>query len=187
MKKLSDWELIDLTALNRILASARVVIWGIEAGYHYISDEHMAVKIRIPEKCMPTLLSGMNKCFGGELPCEGLALRCVKGRKKNDVGIISLDGIKRILGTEVLIPVVDTCIMNQRPDGNVVRALYAEDLPNRSYIFLDAWFLECINADSDVLCVKAERTSPVVFARGDEVAVVLPVNMHTPEFMVHLN
>lgn len=187
MKKLSDFELIDLVALNRILADAEQVLWGIEDGYHYISDSHMAVKIRISDRNL-TSLKALGKRFQGVTPNEGLALRSIKTWKNRyDIGNITLGGIKKFLNEDAEIPVDDTRIMYQTEYGGVIRALYAEDMPSKSYIFLDMALLECINADSVVRAVKAEHTSPVHFERGDEIAAVLPINMHTPAFLVAVN
>lgn len=186
MKKLSDFELIDLVALNRVLEYAEQVLWGIEDGYHYISDAHMAVRIRVSDRNM-TALKVLVSRFQGTTPFEGLALRSVKVGKSNSIGTLPMDGIKKFMCEDAEIPADDTHIMYQTEYGGVLRALYAEDMPSKSYIFLDMALLECLNADAVVRVVKAERTSPVHFERGDEIAVVLPINMHTPAFMVHLN
>lgn len=182
MKKLSDFELIDLVALNRILENADQVLWGIKDGYHYISDGHMAAKVRISDRNL-TALKVFWKRFQGATPNEGLALRSVKVGKSNSIGNIALEGLKRVLSEETEIPVIDTRIMYETESGGVLRALYAEDMPRRTYIFLSMGLLECINANNVATAAKAERTSPVHFERGDEVAVVLPVNMHTPAFL----
>lgn len=184
MKKLSENELIDLVALNRVLGYAEELILGLEDGYYYISEGHMAMKVRISDRNLSALSSIIKNRFNGEMPRDGAAIR--SRRPGSDPVPFPLDGIKKFLDTDAEILATDTCIMYQMPTGNVVRALYAEDMPRRTYIFLDMVFLECINMDSDILAVKAEYTSPVVFARGDEAAILLPINMHTPAFMASI-
>lgn len=186
MKKLSEHELIDLVALNRILGWSEQVIWGIEDGYHYISDARSCVKVRVSDKNM-TALKTLRDKFDGCTPMEGSALRSIMIGKKNTVDIITMDGLKIAMSTEAEIPADDTHIMYETEYGGVVRALYVEDAPHKSYIFLDMAVLECINAANIAKAVKAERTSPVMFTRGDEVACVLPINMHTPAFLAHVN
>lgn len=184
MKKLSECILIDMASLSRILKDSDTVIWGIDGEYAYISDTHMAVKVRIPGYEPPKALR--LRFLGMNIP-QGGALRSIKRKKGYDVDIISLDGMKRILDMETEIPVDDTRTMYETESDHIVRAMYVEEPPRKSYIFLDMMYLECINKDSVIRAVKPERTSPVAFRRGDEVAFVLPVNMHTPAFLVHVN
>lgn len=184
MKKLSECTLIDMASLSRVLKDSNTVIWGIDGEYAYISDLHMAVKVRIPGYEPPKALR--LRFLGMNIP-QGGALRSIKRKKGYDVDIISLDGMKRVLGTEAEIPVVDTLIMCERESGAIVRALYVDDPPRRSYIFLNMMYLECINKDSVIRAVEPNRKSPVIFGRGDEVAVVLPINMHTPALLAHVN
>lgn len=184
MKKLSECILIDMASLSRILKDSDTVVWGIDGEYAYISDTHMAVKVRIPGYEPPKALR--LRFLGMNIP-QGVALRSIKRKKGYDVDIISLDGMKRVLDTEAEIPIDDTRIMYQTVSGGTVRAMYVEDPPHASYIFLNMMYLECINWDSIVRAAKPERTSPVVFRRGDEVAIVLPVNMDTPAFMANVN
>lgn len=184
MKKLSECTLIDMASLSRILKDSNAVIWGIDGEYAYISDLCMAVKVRIPGYEPPKALR--LRFLGMNIP-QGGALRSIKRKKGYDVDIISLDGMKRVLGTEAEIPIDDTCIMYQTVSGGTVRAMYVEDPPHASYIFLNMMYLECINRNSTVRAAKPERTSPVVFSRGDEVAIVLPVNIDTPAFMARVN
>lgn len=184
MKKLSECILIDMASLSRILKDSDTVIWGIDGEYAYISDTHMAVKVRIPGYEPPKALR--LRFLGMNIP-QGGALRSIKRKKGYDVDIISLDGMKRVLDTEAEIPIDDTRIMYQTVSGWTVRAMYVEDPPHASYIFLYMMYLECINWDSIVRAAKPERKSPVVFRRGDEVAIVLPVNMDTPAFMANVN
>lgn len=186
MKKLSDSELIDLVALNRILDGADQVFWGIEDGYHYLSDAHMAVKVRISNRNL-TALKVLAKRFHGDTPIEGLALRSVRRRKNQYDMDVALDAVKRCLNEKAESLAVDTRIMYETEYGGVVRAMYVEDLSHTTYVFLNMAFLECINANNVAHAVKAAHTSPIHFRRGDEVAVVMPINMHTPAFMEKLN
>lgn len=183
--KLSHDNLIDLTALSRLMKSADGLLIGTDGDFTYISDTHMAVRIRVPD--VAALFAAVSKRTDGTVPPTGAAIQSLKRKKGYDVCIISLDGIKKFLDVETEIPVDDTRTMYETESDHIVRAMYVEEPPQKSYIFLDMMYLECINKDSVIRAVKPERTSPVAFSRGDEVAFVLPVNMHTPAFLVHVN
>lgn len=185
MKKLSEHELVDLVALNRILKVSDDVIIGVDDGYYYISERHMVMRLRISYNNMTALSSTIKSRFNGELPRTGTALRST--RVGSNTEPFPLDSIEKLFDAEPDIPADDTSIMYQMPTGHIVRALYVDDGSRQSYIFLGMTFLECINSDSAIHAMKAERTSPVLFARGDEAALVLPVNMHTPAFMADIS
>lgn len=186
MKKLSVNELIDLVALNRVLDNTESVVWGYDDGYHYISDAHMAVKVRMTPKTSTALRSLFGR-FHGEIPKAGTALRSIQNGKRYNVDTVTIDAIKRCLEDEAYIPLNDTKIMYETGYGSIVRAFHAIDYSKNAYIFLNMAFLQCVNQNSTVRAVHAEPRSMVKFTREDEVAVILPVAMATPEYMADLN
>lgn len=184
MKRTSVDNLINLTELNRVLRQAATAIWGRDDEFDYFSNGYMAVKIRL-ESIIP--LKVLAPRFGGQLPPKGGALRSIKCKKDYTIDIIALDSMKKCLSTEADVAVEDTHLIYQSEYDTLLRVFLARGRDVQEYIFVDSQFLECINADSVVRAVKPERKSPVVFSRGDETAVVLPVNLlYKPGFLADL-
>lgn len=184
MKKLSKDELIDLVALNRVLDKAETVVWAYEDGFHYISDNHIAVKIRMSNK-NSTALRALFGRFHGELPKAGTALRSIRSLRDYVVDQIPMDGIKRIFETEAHLPIEDTNWMYELADYNrTARAFKVSNDKTSSYVFLNVMFLDCIYRNFIACAVSADQKSMVRFWRYDEVAVILPVVIDKPKYMV---
>lgn len=174
--------LVSLTALNRVLKSAGSIVWGIEDGFHYISTDAMALKARICDADL-SALKILDDRFHGLTPKEGTAFYW----KDGTASIMALDGIKRFLNTAPECNAYDTHLMYQDEYDRVCRVFYTEDGAVRSYIYLNAAFLDCVNADCAISANAAKHTSPVIFGRGNEIAVILPVKMNKPTFLAELN
>ena len=165
--KTSKGNLINLTALNKNIKKASLVIWGRdENGRDVISDGHWIVNAYIPtdSTAFTTLVSII-----GTIPENGQQF---SKNGHGDAGPSSFD-FSRFWDVSRPYDVTDTRITADIKDGRALRVFYVEG----SYIAINADFYSMVADDYAVITTEeARKTFPLLFSSDNERALILPVN-----------
>lgn len=172
--------LVNLTALNKALKKATVVYWmrsdasdGSQT-FDYVSDGHFAVKARIPVGA--NVFATLAGLFG-TIPC-GKAMQWNRGHGASESKV----DLEKILDVHHDVAVVDTTLTAHTNihDLRIYRAY-------EYYITVDVLYAGMIDEVNDIWANADSPKASLLFVRGEEKALILPVNSspHAP-FMEYL-
>lgn len=161
--------LVNLTALNKALKKADVVYWmRSEASessqtFDYVSNGYFAVKARIPVGA--NVFATLAGLFG-TIP-YGKPMQWNRGHGASESNV----DLEKILDVHHDVAVVDTTLTAHTGmhDLHVYRAY-------EHYISVNVLYADMIDEVNDIWANDDKPTASLLFVRGEEKALILPVN-----------
>ena len=192
MANISYGELINLTALHRIIRSAEEVYWMIEQeGFgtrHIISDGHAIVRLAFRDD--DNTYINLKKRFNGHVPGERQALLSTKYKNGCKVTFTErYDQILAILNQDAEFVLIDTLmdyVYLARKKLHIYVYLARDDM---GYIQIAEQYHGLINSPYTAYAVQASRVSPIVFGDsiGEERVLIYPVNAPKPQYLADIS
>lgn len=175
----STFGLVDLKALNKVLKASDTLYWGRdpEAGY-ILCNGHWAMRVFIPENS--DAFATLCALFKG-VPETCKRFTAMNG-DVNDAPEMTAR-IKNLLNVDDVAAVRDTGLSQRIVDGKVVNLYRASDGSTAEYVAILDKHAAMISSCEYARQGKISGKVPVLFERGEERALLCPVNISPNEYL----